>query len=50
MKYISISFLVIFFMLITIVGLKECSKPEKVEFTESMSNGIWYTNFKIIGE
>ena len=29
MKYISVAFLVGFFIIITITGLKECTKPEE---------------------
>ena len=46
-NYLILIFIVTFFVIITICGLKDC-KIEDYEFTQSMDNNIWRNNFKII--
>lgn len=59
MKYVSIVFIVSFFIYISVAGLKECYKKEEpiiehkdidtnpFDFTESADHGIWRKNFQV---
>ena len=59
MKYVSLVFIASFFIFLTVVGLKDCSKIEEpikdiifdtepFDWTESVDHETWRNNFKVI--